>query len=308
MAHTLQKIICSRFFSEWKGHPVPDLSTFQSRAVELRPNKPIVYLVGDSSLDNKAWVTSSPPSGVNIPEIYVDLMDHPRPKPDVAFWLNHVLGDRATVVNAAVEASLLRERDEGLLEHDEFVRDNIRENDILIVSVGANDVALQPTKSTMLNMAQLAVLPRALIDSGYAPALRHFKHMFGDQTKKYVDRMISKHKPKAVIICMIYFPLEEGQSSWADASLKALGYDRWPGQLQAAIKQMYKQATQKIQISGTTVLPCALYEVLDGKNVRDYTSRVEPNTEGGRKMAIKFEELTKPFLSTQEADSTKQEL
>jgi len=315
---TVGKIKCSQFYNTWKGHPLADLAALQATATRQRPNKPVIYLVGDSSLDNKYWVSSLIPDStqedryrvptstsqstsqfVTIPELYASVLDKPRPKPDVAFWLNHYIGKHATAINAALEESMLRERDSGLLEHDLFVRDRIRSNDILIVSVGANDIALRPTTSTMFHMAQLAWLtPHSLIESGHAPSLRYFKKLFGDQIKAYVERIVEKQKPKAIVICMIYYPLEAaaGQQSWADMQLKALGYNRWPGQLQAAIRQMYKQATQEIKIEGTTVVPCALYEVMDGTNPDEYTARVEPNAEGGRKMARKFEGLLRPYL------------
>src|SRR5947207_11327081 len=150
------RINTSRFFNEWKGHPIPDITTFRSTVVSLRPDKPIIYLAGDSSLDNKYWVPSSLP--VPVPEVYRAVLDQPSPKPDIAFWLNHFLGDRATVLNLAVEESLLRDRDTALLPPDKFIRDNIRPQDVLVVSVGANDVALSPTFATMRHMLQLAWL------------------------------------------------------------------------------------------------------------------------------------------------------
>jgi hypothetical protein len=92
---------------------------------------------------------------------------------------------------------------------------------------------------------------------------------------------------------MIYFPLESGlgQTSWADVQLKALGYNSWPGQLQAAIKALFETATRGIEVEGTEVVPCALHEVLDGRTVGDYTARVEPSEQGGKKMARKFVDL-----------------
>ena len=89
---------------------------------------------------------------------------------------------------------------------------------------------------------------------------------------------------------MIYFPLEsgKGQSGWADGKLRVLGYERNPGQLQAAIRELYKSATEEISVEGVEVLPCKLFEVLDGKEARDYVERVEPSGEGGRKMAEEF--------------------
>jgi hypothetical protein len=232
---------------------------------------------------------------VDIPEIYRVAFDQPHPKPDIAFWLNHFLGERATALNSAVEESMLRERDAGLLDHDKFIRDNIRSEDILIVSVGANDVALRPTLATMWHMLQLAWLTRrGSLERGTAWSLNHFIRMFRDQVQTYVSKLVEKQKPRAIIVCMIYYPLESTaghQRSWADLQLQLLGYDRFPEHLQTAIRKMYELATQQIQITGTTVIPYALFEVMDGKNVNDYTARVEPSTEGGRKIASHFKEI-----------------
>lgn len=226
---------------------------------------------------------------VEVPAVYKNFLEPPTPKPDVAFWLNHFLGSKASVLNSAVEASLLRERETNLLAHDEFIRDNITSRDVLIVSVGANDIALSPSTGTMKNMLQLAWLSsKSSIEAGSAGSLAHFRHMFGDQTKDYIDRLIAKQKPKAVVVCMIYFPLEAvagKQESWADAQLQMLGYGSWPGQLQAAIRRIFQDATMNIKIDGTKVVPCPLYEAMNGKTLAEYVARVEPSVEGGKKMA-----------------------
>ncbi|KAF2277367.1 uncharacterized protein EI97DRAFT_432245 [Westerdykella ornata] len=294
------KINSSAFFSEWKGHPISDLAKFRDTTRAVRPGKPIVYLAGDSSLDNKAWVTASEP--ISPAQIYKETLrtsSYSGIKPDIAYWLNHFLGDRATCINAAIEESLLRERDDRLLEHDLFIRDSITANDILIVSVGANDIALRPTTSTMLHMADLAwTTRRSSIQDGSASSLVYFRKMFKDKTENYISRMLEKQKPRAVIVCMIYYPLEAdaGQTGWADMQLKALGYNMRPGQLQAAIKQIYESATKNIRIEGTQVLTYPLFEVLDPRDAKDFTARVEPSTEGGRKMAQRFSEMVTSIL------------
>jgi hypothetical protein len=299
------KINTSRFYHEWKGHPIEDVSLFHSTIVSQRKLKPIIYLAGDSSLDNKYWVPSSGSHGeplpVAVPGIYQDVLDRPQPKPDVAFWLNHFLGQKATALNLAVEESMLRQRDNDLLDHDKFIRDNIRAEDILVVSVGANDIALRPTLLTMIHMLRLAWLtPRSSLEKGTAWALSYFIRMFKNQVQAYVSRIIEKQKPKAVVVCMIYYPLEakaSQQKSWADLPLKLLGYNRYPGQLKASIRAMYALATKNIEIPGTKVIPCALFEVLDGTKSASYTARVEPSSEGGREMASHIIESLKAFLS-----------
>lgn len=107
------------------------------------------------------------------------------------------------------------------------------------------------------------------------------------------DCKASRHGP-----CMIYFPLEYGlgKASWADPQLKALGYSSYPDKLQAGIRTMSMIATNEIQIGGTEPVPCALSKVLNEKGVVDHTDRVEPNSEGGRRMAERFVGLIDEFL------------
>ena len=310
---TLQKVSPLPFYAEWAGHRIADLNTVYTNIQAVRSEKPIVYLAGDSSLDNKAWIPPSGPGGEPLPEhvpgIYQSLLDPPTPKPDVAYWLNHFLGSKASVINAAVEASLLRQREKALLPHDEFIRDHIRPQDVLVVSLGANDIALDPTAATMRHMLQLAWLTfKSSIERDTASSLHHFRTMFKAQTEVYTSRLVSKQKPRAVIVCMVYFPLEasaSSQTSWADTQLKMLGYGKYPGQLQAAIKQIFASATSKVEVEGTEVVPCALYEAMDGKSEGDYVARVEPSVEGGRKMAQLLKTKVDHILSGVREESVK---
>lgn len=294
------KINTSRFYFEYKGHPIADITTFLNIAAAQRPDGPIVYLAGDSSLDNKYWLPPPSPAD-SVPEIYRLVLQRPCPKADVAFWLNHRLGARATTLNLAVEASLLRERHgSALLAHDEFIRDHITSRDVLIVSVGGNDIAMKPTVWTILHMLWLAWLtPMSSLRSGRAWALLYFIRLFKTQTQAYIAKMVAKKKPRLVIVCMIYYPLEAQAGlaqSWADRALGALGYNTRPERLQAGIKQMYEQATRNIHIEGVPVKACALFEAMDGKNAGEYEERVEPSVEGGRKMAALLEPLINEVL------------
>ncbi|EGX89558.1 hypothetical protein CCM_07810 [Cordyceps militaris CM01] len=293
------KIDTARFYFEYKGHPIEDVATFLDITTTHRPGAPIVYLAGDSSLDNKYWLPAGHGAPDCVPAIYQLALHPARPKCDVAFWLNRRLGARATALNLAVEASLLRERHGSsalLLAHDAFIRDHMTADDVLVVSVGANDIALRPTARTVLHMLWLAWLtPLSSIRSGRACALRYFVRMFRAQTEAYVEKLVAARRPRAVVVCMIYYPLEARAGlppSWADRALAALGYDSRPERLQAGIRQLYEQATRKIQIEGVQVRTCALFEAMDGKNVEDYEERVEPSVEGGRKMA----ELLGPLI------------
>jgi len=206
-------------------------------------------------------------------------------------------------VNAAVEESTLGQRVDvdgaRLLPQDEFLRDHVAENDIVVVDVGGNDVALRPTKWTGINMAMLIYLsctpiirwcswafaPYTGCYFGFPLGIGYFVNMFKNKTSAYIEKLIEKRKPKKVIVCMLYYLDESPSGGWADHVLGLLGYDKNPAKLQAVIKRVFQLGTSKIQLPGVEVVPFPLFEALDGKDPADYVQRVEPSVQGGSKMA-----------------------
>jgi len=103
-----------------------------------------------------------------------------------------------------------------------------------------------------------------------------------------VRRVIAKKQPKLVIVCMIYYLDEKPGGSWADRVLELLGYNRNPKKLQTIIRKVFELATSRIKIPGTEVRAFPLFQVLDGKETKDYDNRVEPSVQGGAKMGRAF--------------------
>lgn len=288
-------------------------------ALEESGCKSFVWLAGDSSLDNKHWLFSNKfnpkvmfdeASCADAVNGYETILEPPRVPRDVCFWLNKGLeaeykgaGHRVCAVNTAVEESTLGQRVDDdnaqLLLQDEFLRDHLSENDILIVDVGGNDVALRPTKATGINMAILLYLsctpiirwfscafaPYLGCYCGFPLGLGYFVNMFKNKTAAYVEKLIEKRKPKKVIVCMLYYLDESPSGGWADGVLSMLGYDKNPAKLQAVIKRVFELGTSKISLPGVEVVPFPLFQALDGKDPNDYLERVEPSVQGGRKMA-----------------------
>lgn len=173
---------------------------------------------------------------------YQSILSPPTSICDVTYWLNYLSdkrykdgkGEKIAAINAAgkalhsiegkectfrsintyefsnfcpivsVEATTVNERSYGLRPQDKFLRDNISSNDILIVSIGGNDVAMMPTPCTIAAMAGLLCLPVNFIEHGVTccavpcndhccgcgpslcscagscpPCLGYFRHLFG---------------------------------------------------------------------------------------------------------------------------------
>jgi len=324
-------IPASEYYGEYYGHTVEHLKAAVS-ALRAAGHKRFVWLVGDSTLDNKHWLfdQGGGPSSMNdarscAPALngYERVLTPPRMVRDVCYWINKSLHDARQersgagepeppmlcCVNTAVEESTLGERSGAagrLTAQDEFVSEVISEGDVLIVNAGGNDVALKPTKATAVYMALLLYLSCTCVirsfscaielccgcHIGFPLGLSHFVRMFKTDTKEFIEKLVRRKKPRKVIVCMLYYLDESPAGGWADGVLKMLGYDSNPAKLQAVIKRIFELSTTRIRIEGTEVIPFPLFEVLDGKNANDYVQRVEPSVEGGRKMA---EALT-PFI------------
>lgn len=266
------------YYKKFNGHNVNDLKRIIKNARNLLTN--FVFLLGDSSLDNKYWISkTSKPIGC-YKSVLKGLM-----KQDVCYFINKEL-DRQNknycCINTAVEGSTISDRIAGkLLTQDLVAKENLTRNDVIVVNVGGNDIALKPTQKTLISLNTL--LKTKDFDSIH---FDHFKNLFKDQLQKYINNICSITKPKMIIICMIYYPNENSkQKSWANQTLSSVQYDTNPGILQEFIRNIYKECISKIQIKGTIVKYLPLYKTLNGKTSKDYVERVEPSEIGGKKIA-----------------------
>ena len=186
--------------------------------------------------------------------------------------------------------------------------------DVLVVSIGGNDLALNPVLATIANIVPLLCFtPAYCIDNcavacppnlhvdlgccgcglpgclvapfGWPVGIAYFVDLFGARVENYIRRILGSRRPKKVIVCMYYYLDVHGRGSWADGFLSCMCYNCAPWRLQAAIRKVYELATRRIRIPGVEVVPVPLFETLDGRDTRDYVQRVEPSPQGGRKMA-----------------------
>ena len=177
----MTKISSASFYGEYHGHRVSHLKELYP---SLRDNsEALIWTAGDSSLDNKYWFNTRAPSV----GVYADILEPPTSICDVTYWLNYLSESerfakksadpsntnatnsiKYAAINTAVEATTLNERCRMLRPQDRFLRDNISSEDVLVVSIGGNDVALCPTPCTIAAMAGLLCLPTSCLESGRA--------------------------------------------------------------------------------------------------------------------------------------------
>eukprot|EP00411_Alexandrium_monilatum_P082791 CAMPEP_0175630398 /NCGR_PEP_ID=MMETSP0096-20121207/72989_1 /TAXON_ID=311494 /ORGANISM="Alexandrium monilatum, Strain CCMP3105" /LENGTH=342 /DNA_ID=CAMNT_0016935815 /DNA_START=22 /DNA_END=1053 /DNA_ORIENTATION=- len=286
------------YYQTYYGHTPKNLERMLAalRSTEEGSGRvqPVVFLAGDSTLDNKHWLflggSKTEPGNYSDDRWsaeaignYRKVLDPPRMVQDVAFWLTTMgagsSGPSFCALNTAVEESTVNGRSKNLTVQDMFIRDNITSNDILVISAGGNDVALHPTALT-----QAAVMK--LMSGQQEEAMAYFRGLFKDEMEAFAASLVAKAKPRAVIVCMLYY-LDESpdQRGFADTTLRNLGYNDNPAFLQGIIRAVYEAAVTQISLEGTKVIPLPLFEVLDGKDTRDYLARVEPSVAGGEKMA-----------------------
>lgn len=127
------------YYGEYHGHTIPDLETVHAALRE--DGKPICFLAGDSSLDNKHWFHDT----ARAEGPFSKILDPSRSTQDIEYWLTRESKRRGAgynCLNSAVEESTVGNRTHGaggngtgkLLPQDVFIQQNIREEDVLIVS------------------------------------------------------------------------------------------------------------------------------------------------------------------------------
>lgn len=330
-AATLVKVGSGRvpagaYYSEYRGHTVEHLERVRELLQETGCDE-FVYLMGDSSLDNKHWlflldaglavhgskeqslltnnyIVSDAVNG------YENVLDPPRMVMDVCYWMNKLAAERlkttsrkkhsrrrVCTIMSAVEESTVASRNRGrsLLPQDAFIARRLRSRDSLVISMGGNDMALKPSEATVRALHSLARSPRADIEDGTAPGFSHVFDIFHARVGDILRRVTRTTAPRLVVVCGLYF-LDESNvgSSWADPILRQLGYDRDPSTVQAILRSVYKHMEEAgflLPSEETTVKLFPMFEALDGKSSEDYLQRVEPSIEGGRKIASGLLEL-----------------
>ena len=184
----------SDFFAEYHGHRVAHLERL---AAALRPRR-LIFLAGDSTLDNKFWVLSSPPvparNGVE------SALSPPVCAPDVACALNAELAAAAAAaaaaaspfacLNCAVEESTLRGRVAAggalALAQDAFAARSLEAGDVLVISAGGNDVVLAPTLATAAAVAALLLFAsEAALRDGSAWGMATLVALFRGEVERY---------------------------------------------------------------------------------------------------------------------------
>jgi hypothetical protein len=308
------------FCDEYHGYRPENLSHAREKLLEKHGDDlRFIYLVGDSSLDNKDWFSGSNSQGSATNGFESILRRGDTVCKDVAYWLNaeaesgyqKAEHSRVATLCAAVEESTIWDRRTRLLPHDEFVRESLTSSDMVVVSVGGNDVALNPTVCTVVAMAWLVYCtPSWAIECGLGgPALWYFKRLMGRGTHRLVQRLVELEQPAKVAVCMLYFPGPQTKSgSWADMQLGLLRYNTNPAKLQLVIRSLFKEVQgywKSNPIRGVNVVCVPLYEQpngLDSTDPCDYEQRVEPSVQGGRKMAKK---LLGVLLNTEDSDDQK---
>ncbi|KAJ3219821.1 hypothetical protein HDU67_009009 [Dinochytrium kinnereticum] len=277
------------YYETFQGHEPAFLQTVEAHL--RKHTSSLIILAGDSSMDNKHWVKELDRPAVGP---YETLISPPEMKPDLTYHLTDLLWDqRIATLNCAVEASTVADRAGGLLPQDIVLRDRITMDDVLIVSVGCNDIALRPSMATKVNMG-LLVYANTLKSLQDRPetcwGMSHFIHLFRNQVQSYLSSLVEKTKPRVCLLCTIYYPDETPSNSWAEKALTALNYTADPERLQAAIRAIHRLAISEVRVEGLEIVPVPLFEVMNGKVTEEYVCRVEPSDSGGRKMALLFQE------------------
>jgi len=266
------KINQELFYEPYHGHDVEDIIKIYYAAKSSKVDQ-IVWLAGDSTLDNKYWIKKDEQKPAT--HVYDKILDNPHMIQDVAYHVNTLLNKNQLCINTSIEATTLEQHITRSFEQDVFIKENVGVNDTLIVSCGGNDILFDP-------MSMMPHLLKYLV-TGY---IDFFHDIFHDKLKAFVKKLTKKTKPKKVIICILYYPNFQNPAGWASTLLSAFKMLGAENMVLKLIQTVYQECVSKIKITGLNLEYCPLYIALDGTNTNDYVSGVEPSVQGGKKIAL----------------------
>ncbi len=239
----------------------------------------LIFLAGDSTMDSKHWFREET-TAVNG---YETILAPPTMKLDLSYFANSLLdGSDTACVNCAVEEASLGGK-EHLSANDVIIRDNLGPNDVLVVSIGGNDIALHPSVGTVFNMMKLLHMnshDRMMSDPLGCWGFPHFVWLFKDCLSAYINKLISKASPQKIVVMMLYYPCEvQTDDCWAAGSLNMMGYYSPAGRdfLQAAIRAIYVHVIQQLTFGSIPVETIPMFEVLNASDPSHYCAGVEPS-------------------------------
>jgi len=137
------------YYANYHGHQLDHLELVLNGLKE-NGHTSVVYLAGDSSLDNKHWLFdpwfskedkkqySNPLVASFAVNGYENILRNPRMVKDICFWMNYYQHQlhlsnpelRSCTINTSIEESTLGDREDNLLPQDEFILNNITEKTI----------------------------------------------------------------------------------------------------------------------------------------------------------------------------------
>lgn len=304
-SHHNRTIAPAKFYGNYFGHTPDDLAVVFDKLVASRRKQGdtvhVLYLAGDSSFDNKHWLQP----GRTLPalngfeevlhptESYGDLCYHVNRRvvegeithPFLASRNSHIV-----CINCAVEEATIGAKKSGkqLNAQDEFIRDHLTADDLILLSLGGNDIALFPSPTTICAMGWLtSCSSRSNIVKGSAWGLGRMRDLFGPQLRGYLAALTEKATPFAILPCVIYYPDTNKESpSWANKVLQLIGYNKEPQTVKSIIDRVFQEAKLSLtEVKAVHTVPVALSEAMDGSRSEDYVARVEPSSSGASRIA-----------------------
>lgn len=129
-------------------------------------------------------------------------------------------------INTAVEETTLGARKRQVLGHDKLCSEYVGKEDVVICSVGGNDIALRPSPTTQQKLVQLLSASPQDLQEGKTDALEYFVDMFKNRIEDYLTRVVGKNMPSKILVCMIYYPAEKstGQAGGLEKVAKRITF------------------------------------------------------------------------------------
>lgn len=265
-----------------------DIALVLRTIYQSNENKTMIYLIGDSLLDNGNEIKK-----IDQPVIqsYENVISDKIMKNDICYQINSLLQENNknfVCINCATANASVSDKKIKLDNiKDMFVSRRMKDGDVLVVSLSGND--LSSTKMDFASKIQLFnVIQSSSIEKiKQNPSMLQFLFSIcKDQLTSYIKRIIHVTKPSKVLLFGLMYPCTDAtQQSTVSSSLEYIQYSQNPGKLQCILDMINQYAISKIQIPGIDITYIETSSIIDCNNKNEYVDRTIPSEIGGIKIS-----------------------
>lgn len=259
-----KKLDNEKYYITYDGHLPEHIQYIRNKYLEKGKNK-FVYLTGESLFDNKRYIKTKSDT------IYKNIFEKEYVLNDIENQLNVKLLYDYVCLNCSYSDSSLTDRNKRIYENDNFVRDNISTDDMLLIGLNGSDFFERTNQDLVSKISY--TLEHPVEENKSLLFICEYIH---DNLKKYIDNLTKFQYPGKIIVFCYLYP-SENEDKALDTIFNLNGYKKRPTRFKNMLNFIFKYLILKFK----DIKFIQLDKVISCKDNSLYSGKLRLNEKGG---------------------------